>query len=94
MQEKTKHPTQKPEELIRKLIFAASDVGDHIIDPFSGSGTTLVVAEQSGRRWSGCEISPIYNQWAIQRLKSVRHLTEQEWIESDRKNEERRRKIR
>lgn len=45
MGEKTKHPTQKPEELLRKLVLASSKVGDVILDPFSGSGTTLVVAE-------------------------------------------------
>ncbi|UBF23861.1 site-specific DNA-methyltransferase [Kovacikia minuta CCNUW1] len=94
MQEKTKHPTQKPEELIRKLVFAASNVGDTIADPFSGSGTTLVVAEQSGRRWLGCEMKPEYNLWAIQRLQTAQHLTDQEWVERDRKTEERRRKIR
>jgi len=43
MGETTPHPTQKPEELLRKLILAASDEGDLIIDPFSGSGTTSVV---------------------------------------------------
>lgn len=54
--ESTPHPTQKPEELLRRLIFASSNKGDIILDPFSGSGTTLVVAEQSGRRWLGCEL--------------------------------------
>ena len=46
MTEKTPHPTQKPEELIRKLIIASSNEGDLVVDPFSGSGTTLVCAEQ------------------------------------------------
>jgi site-specific DNA-methyltransferase (adenine-specific) len=94
MQEKTRHPTQKPEELIRKLVFAASNQGDTIADPFSGSGTTLVVAEQSGRQWIGCEITPEYNQWAIQRLQKTLRLTDQEWVERDRKTEARRKKIR
>jgi site-specific DNA-methyltransferase (adenine-specific) len=94
MQEKTKHPTQKPEELIRKLVFAASDRGDTILDPFSGSGTTLVVAEQSGRKWLGCEINPEYNHWAISRLQTTQHLSDEEWCAIDRKNEERRRRIR
>lgn len=94
MHEKTKHPTQKPEELIRKLIFAASDPGDTVLDPFSGSGTTLVVAEQSGRKWLGCEINPEYNQWAISRIKMTQAMSDAAWIEFDRKNEARRRKIR
>ncbi len=61
MGEKTKHPTQKPEELLRKLILASSRAGDVILDPFSGSGTTLVVAEQLQRLWIGCEINHKYN---------------------------------
>jgi len=55
MGETTPHPTQKPEELLRKLIFAATTCGQTVVDPFSGSGTTLVVAEQLNRRWLGCE---------------------------------------
>lgn len=94
MQEKTPHPTQKPEELIRKFVLASCDRGDLVIDPFSGSGTTLVVAEQLGRKWLGCEINPEYNQWAIQRLKTAQQLTDQEWFWRDRKATERRRRIR
>jgi site-specific DNA-methyltransferase (adenine-specific) len=94
MREKTPHPTQKPEELIRKFVLASSDRGDLIVDPFSGSGTTLVVAEQLGRKWMGCDINPEYNEWAIQRLKRVQPLTEEEWFWLDRKAEERRRRIR
>jgi site-specific DNA-methyltransferase (adenine-specific) len=49
MHEKTPHPTQKPEELLRKIVLASSNAGDLVIDPFLGSGTTAVVAEQVGR---------------------------------------------
>ena len=94
MGEKTPHPTQKPEELIRKLVLAASDEGQTVLDPFSGSGTTLVVAEQLNRRWLGCDLNPEYNQWAIQRLEKVRRLSLTEWLEFDRKNAERRESIR
>ena len=61
MGEKTPHPTQKPEELLRRLILAASDPGGLVVDPFSGSGTTLTVAEQLGRRWAACDLSAEYN---------------------------------
>ncbi|XGV95073.1 MAG: site-specific DNA-methyltransferase [Leptolyngbya sp. BL-A-14] len=94
MAEKTSHPTQKPEELMRKLLFAASDRGDLIIDPFSGSGTTLVVAEQSGRHWLGCDINPEYNAWAIARLQAVLPLSDAEWIERDRQSALRRQNLR
>lgn len=94
MSEKTKHPTQKPEALMRKLLFAASDRGDTVIDPFSGAGTMLVVAEQSGRNWLGCDISPEYNTWAIARLQTTPHLSDAAWIERDRQNAMRRQSIR
>lgn len=94
MDEKTPHPTQKPEELLRKFVLASSQEGDLIIDPFSGSGTTLVVAEQLNRRWMGCDLNIEYNNWAFKRIENVRHMTKEEWILLDRKNAERREFIR
>jgi len=58
--EKTLHPTQKPEELIRPLILASSNPGDLVVDPFGGSGTTYAVCEREGRRWLGCEREESY----------------------------------
>lgn len=94
MGEKTPHPTQKPEELIRKLVLASSNENDLVIDPFSGSGTTLVVAEQLGRQWLGCDLSHEYNQWAIERLENVAYKRKEEWIAIDRANDDRRNSIR
>ncbi|MBE9142082.1 DNA-methyltransferase [Planktothrix mougeotii] len=94
MGETTPHPTQKPEELLRKLVLASSNEGDLVIDPFSGSGTTLVVAEQLNRRWMGCDLNMEYNDWAFQRIQNVRRMTKDEWIAFDRKNAERRESIR
>jgi len=94
MGEKTPHPTQKPEELMRKFVLASSNEGDLIIDPFSGSGTTLVVAEQLGRKWLGCEIKSEYNDWAIKRLENIQRKTKDDWIEFDKANEKRRNSIR
>lgn len=50
------YATQKPETLIGRIIAAASDEGDLIADFFCGSGTTMAVAEQLGRRWVGCDL--------------------------------------
>lgn len=94
MGEKTPHPTQKPEELVRKFVLASSNVSDVVLDPFSGSGTTLVVAEQLKRRWLGCDLNPTYNDWAVERLKNVRRMSVQEWIEHDKKVAARRENIR
>ena len=54
------HPTQKPEGLIERMVLASSDEGDVVVDPFSGSGTTLRVCQQLGRRAVGIEINPSY----------------------------------
>ena len=94
MGETTPHPTQKPEELVRKFVLASSQPGDLVIDPFSGSGTTVVVAEQLGRRWMGCDLNAEYHQWAIARLETVRRMTAAEWIAFDRSNAQRRESIR
>ncbi len=94
MGEKTPHPTQKPEELVRKFVLASSHEGDLVIDPFSGSGTTAVVAEQLHRHWMACDLNPQYNQWAIERLENIRRMTKEEWIAHDRKTAERRESIR
>lgn len=95
MNEKTPHPTQKPEELLRKLILASSSEGDLVLDPFSGSGTTAVVASQLHRQWLACDENPEYNQWATQRLDSIDHArTVEQWMAFDRDNCERRRSIR
>lgn len=94
MGETTPHPTQKPEELLRKFVLASSHPGDLVIDPFSGSGTTIVVAEQLGRRWMGCDLNMEYNNWAIERLKNVISMSKEEWIAFDRQNSARRDSIR
>ncbi|BAY64120.1 DNA methylase N-4/N-6 domain protein [Calothrix brevissima NIES-22] len=94
MHEKTKHPTQKPEALIRKFILASSQRQDIVIDPFLGSGTTAVTAEQLGRKWLGCEINSEYLELAVHRIKHAQHMSDEEWFLYDRKNEERRKKIR
>lgn len=49
--------TQKPESLLRRIVQWATREGDLVLDPFCGSGTTLVVAQQLGRRWVGCDRS-------------------------------------
>lgn len=94
MKEKTPHPTQKPEELLRRIILASSNESDLVIDPFSGSGTTLVCAEQLQRKWAGCDISSEYNSWAVMRLETTPKKPIIEWIELDRTTARRRESIR
>jgi site-specific DNA-methyltransferase (adenine-specific) len=68
MREKTVHPTQKPLELARRLVAAATRPGDLVIDPFAGSGTTFVACEALGRRWLGCELDPAFQRVIVGRL--------------------------
>ncbi|GAB6391017.1 MAG: site-specific DNA-methyltransferase [Treponematales bacterium] len=51
------YPTQKPEDLLFKLIFTASNEGDIVLDPFMGGGTTIAVADRLGRQWIGIDQS-------------------------------------
>jgi site-specific DNA-methyltransferase (adenine-specific) len=55
--ERLGYPTQKPEALLERIILAASNEGDLVLDPFCGSGTTLGVAERLGRKWIGIDRS-------------------------------------
>jgi site-specific DNA-methyltransferase (adenine-specific) len=63
------HETQKPLEIFKKLISVSSKESDTILDPFLGSGTTLVAAKQLNRNATGIEISPEYCKIAEDRLK-------------------------
>jgi site-specific DNA-methyltransferase (adenine-specific) len=94
MHEKTPHPTQKPEELLRQFVLASSSPGDLIVDPFLGSGTTAVVAEQLKRKWKGCDKSLEYCQWAARRIELVEDWPVEKWIQYDKTNAERRKSIR
>ena len=68
MAENTAHPTQKPEKLIAKLILASSNENDLVLDIFSGSGTTGVVAKKLNRKYIMIEQNPLYCAWAEYRI--------------------------
>ena len=71
---KTEHLTEKPEILISKFVLTSSLENEIVLDPFAGSGTTLVVAEKLGRKWIGIEISKDYCDIIVKRLKASRTL--------------------
>lgn len=62
------HPTQKPEGLFERMILASSDPGDVVLDPFVGSGTTLRVCQQTGRKGIGIDVNPEFIKLARERL--------------------------
>ena len=65
---KTKHPTEKPEILLERIIAIGSKKGDRILDPFMGSGTTGVVAKALGRKFLGIENDKEYFAEAKKRI--------------------------
>src|SRR5262245_12908468 len=65
------HGCQMPEQLLGRIIRVSSNAGDLVLDPFSGSGTTLTVAKKLGRRWIGFELSPSYAAQAQIRLDAA-----------------------
>ena len=61
------HPTMKPVELVERAIRNSSRPGDRILDPFGGSGTTLIAAEKSGRVARLMELDPRYVDVTVRR---------------------------
>lgn len=68
--EKRIHPTQKPLKLIERLIKVSSNPGDKILDPFSGSGSTFLAAENLNRIATAIEIDPVYINKSIERINN------------------------
>lgn len=64
------HPTQKPEAIIERMVLASSNEGDLVVDPFSGSGTTLRVCQQLKRDAIGIELNEVYVEQTKERLAS------------------------
>jgi site-specific DNA-methyltransferase (adenine-specific) len=64
-----KHPTQKPVELIKRILIASSRPDELVLDPFMGSGTTGVAAVQLKRKFIGIELDKNYIEIAIKRIK-------------------------
>lgn len=69
------HPAPFPEELPKRCIKLFSYVGDVVLDPFTGSGTTLKAAEDLGREWIGIEKEQSYINLAIKNIDRVRYQT-------------------
>ncbi|MEE9249888.1 MAG: DNA methyltransferase [Alphaproteobacteria bacterium] len=65
------HPTVKPVKLVADAILDCSRRGSIVLDPFAGSGTTLIAAEQTGRRGYGIELDPLYCDVIVRRLAAA-----------------------
>jgi DNA modification methylase len=70
MEELSVHPTVKPVALVADAMRDCSRRGEIVLDPFMGSGTTILAAERVGRRAYGLEIDPLYVDVAVRRWQS------------------------
>jgi len=69
--ERLGYPTQKPEQLLERIIEASSSKGQTVLDPFAGCGTTIAVAERMGRRWIGIDLTYLATSLIKGRLKDT-----------------------
>jgi len=71
--ERTDFPTQKPEDLLERVIHASSKPGDLVLDCFVGSGTTAAMAQKLGRRWIAADVNKGAIQTTSKRLQGIIH---------------------
>jgi DNA modification methylase len=64
------HPVMKPVELVTRALTNSTTSGDLVYEPFAGSGTTIIAAEQTGRRCAAIELDPRYVQVSIERWEA------------------------
>jgi len=92
--EKYPHLTQKPVELLRKIILSSSNSDSIILDPFGGSGTTYAVAEAYKRKWLGTELKKDYCEIIIKRLLDNDHISRIASNKDENNSNKRRKKLR
>lgn len=92
--EKTIHKTQKPVELLRKIILSSSNPDSFILDPFGGSGTTYAVAEAYQRKWIGTELEVNYCNIIKERLQNQHHIQRLLTMKDEKESTKRRAKLR
>lgn len=82
------HPTQKPESLLYRVIASSTRVGDVILDPFFGSGTTGAVAKKLGRHFIGIERDKGYARYAQARIDAITDIADTQDLVTPAKREE------
>jgi site-specific DNA-methyltransferase (adenine-specific) len=66
-----KHPTQKPEDLLKRIILASTNKGDTVLDPFAGSSTTGIASHLFGRNFIGIDLEKKYLDLSIKRFEEL-----------------------
>jgi len=67
------YPTEKPDELLERIILSSSNPGDTILDPFCGCGTAVMEAQKLGRRWIGIDVSPTSCKLIATRVSTLKN---------------------
>lgn len=68
-----KHPTQKPIDLLKRIVLASTKKGDIILDPFTGSSTTGIAAHFYGRKFIGIDLNPDYLNLSVKRFNELKN---------------------
>ena len=71
-----KHPTQKPEALLKRIVMASTNKGDVILDPFTGSSTTGIASHLLGRKYIGIDTEKKYLDLSVKRFKDINKINE------------------
>jgi len=82
------HPTQKPESLLYRVILSSTNIGDTVLDPFSGTGTTAAVAKKLGRNYIGIERDQDYIAAATQRLAEITDVFDESLLKTPSKKKQ------
>ena len=82
------HPTQKPEALLYRVLMAASDIGDTVLDPFFGTGTTGAVARKLDRNFIGIENDRSYVEIAHERIAGISPVADPALLDTPAKRSE------
>jgi site-specific DNA-methyltransferase (adenine-specific) len=85
---KKAHSTQKPEELLKRVILSTTKQGDIVLDPFFGTGTTGAVAKKLKRSFLGIEREQEYIKLAKNRIANIKKYSEEaDWIEEEKEKQ-------
>ena len=72
------HPTEKPTDMLRDLINLTTLAGEIVLDPFAGSGATIIAARETNRQGIGIELDPVYHEKIVKRLEETKDLNLEE----------------
>ena len=67
-----KHPTQKPLDLLKRIVLSSTNKGDVVLDPFTGSSTTGIASAMNGRKFIGVDMEKDYLELSIKRFNDLK----------------------